>query len=885
VAKKTVKSKPVVKGQQTRNKPEPVESAPSIPTEGISYSDVLNSPYFPYLLIFFFTGAIYFNTLWNQYAIDDTLVLTENKFTLKGFGGIKDLMTHDAFVGFFGEGGSTLVSGGRYRPLSIVTLAIEVKFFGMNPKISHGINILLFTLTCLLLYHILKLLLPKKKDTPFYLSIPFIATVLFAGHPIHTEVVANIKGRDEIMGLLFSLLALFAALKYVKTQNILHLLWGTVVFFLALLSKENAITFIAIIPLTFFFFTKAKFKDYALIAGFYIIPIAAFLLLRGLYTKAALGGEGEGREILNNPFAFIIQKNADGSINIHGYLQRYATIIMTFILYIKLLIFPHPLTHDYYYNQIPITGSDTDPAYGVPLFLLSFLVNGILLIYAIMNFRKKTIPSYAILFYFITFSIVSNMFFTVGALMNERFIYMSSLGFCLFIAYLFIKAKDRFRIPVNVMMGILVVIMLLYSVKTISRNRVWLDNLTLFLVDSKTSTNSAKVNMSAGGDLTKFSDENFDELRKNGRLQYVADLVDMNVDVKAVPDSTLKKEFLQLSIQHLNQTLAIYPEHSNAWLLMGNAVYKLHKDPKEAIANYQKAILYHPGPYYDALFDIGCVEAEKNMPEQAKENFLNAIAVKPEVLTCRLNLALAYTNLNKFDSAILWYKKTLELKPLDASTYYKIGTIYGRQLNNPDMGIQYLNKAIEYDPNTEAYYEEMGEYYGTKNMPDEQIRVYEQCLRKSPKATLAMRSLAAVYEKKGNTQMAAKYYGMGRQVEDSSLYMYQKMLEKNPRDADACYKLGVLYGKQRNDLNKAIEYISKAIEYNPNVELYYEDLGVAYGLKNMPDDVIRVSEQGLKKFPNYLPVLKNIALAYQKKGDIQKLNEYNARIKQIMGQK
>ena len=869
MAKKVVKGKAVVKNPASGIKSESAENI-SVAIENSSYTRILNNPYFPYLLIFLFTSGIYFNTLWNQYTIDDTLVLTENKFTMQGFGGIKDLMTHDAFVGFFGERGSQLVSGGRYRPLSIVTLAVEVEFFGMNPRISHGVNILLFALTCLLLYHILKLLIPKKKDTPFYLSIPFIATMLFAGHPIHTEVVANIKGRDEIMGLLFSLLALFAALKYLKTQNIAHLLWGVVVFFLGLLSKENAVTFIAIIPLTFYFFKNPKLKDYGLTIGLYIIPILLFLYMRGHYTKASI--VGETGEVLNNPFALLPKTN-------DGFLQHYATVIMTFLLYIKLLIFPHPLTHDYYFNQIPFIGVKD------PMFLLSMLVNGGLVVYAVINFRKKTILSFSILFYFITFSIVSNFFFTVGALMNERFIYMSSLGFCIFIACMLLKAKDRFRISANILSGILVVILLLYSVKTISRNRVWLDNLTLFLVDSKTSSNSAKVSMSAGGDLTKFADENFDSLRKSGRLQYVADLVDMKVNVATVPDSTLKKAFLELSIQHLNQTLAIYPTHSNAWLLLGNAAYKLHKDPKEAIRYYQKAVDLHPGGYYDALYDMGCVEIENNMPEQAKGNFLKATAVKPDEFACRFNLAIAYTSLNKFDSAILWFKKTLEVKPLDALTYYKMGTIYGRQLNNPDIAIQYLNKAIEYNPNSESYYEELGDYYGLKNMTEDQIRVYEQCLKKSPKAITAMRSLAAVYEKKGNPQMAAKYNGMWRQMEDSTLYTLQKAVEKNPADADAYYKLGTLFGKQRNDLNKAIEYISKAIELNPNVEVYYEDMGVAYGLKNMNDDVIRVSEQGLKRFPNYLPVLKNMAVAYHKKGDLQKFNEYDARIRRLTGQK
>ena len=752
MAKTTPNKKATIKGKQPETKTTTTEIS-TAPASGIQQSPILNKWYTPYLIIFLFTSGIYFNTIWNQYAIDDTLVLTENKFTLQGFGGIKDLMTHDAFVGFFGEKGSELVSGGRYRPLSIVTLAVEVEFFGMNPKISHGVNIILFALTCLLLYHLLTYILPKKKESAFYLSIPFIATMLFAGHPIHTEAVANIKGRDEIMGLLFSLLALFAGVKYVKTQNFLHLIWGTFVFFLALLSKENAITFIVIVPLTYYFFTKANTKDYLLTVGLYLIPIVGFLAMRTMYTKAGLGAESP--EILNNPFAYLTKDT-------NGYLQRYATVIMTFLLYFKLLIFPHPLTHDYYFNQIPFVGV------GDPLFILSFLINGGLLIYAVIGLRKKTIPSYAILFYFITFSIVSNLAFTVGILMNERFVYMCSIGFCLLIAYLLVKAKDRFNLPVQAVTGILVVILLLYSVKTISRNRIWLDNLTLFLVDSKTSNNSAKVNMSAGGDLTKLVDEDFNALRRprawffglfreDSRLQYITDLLDMNVNVTTVPDSVLKKEFLQRSMRYLSHTLEIYPTHSNAWLLLGNASYKLNKEPKEAIGYYEKAAEYRVGGYYDAWYNIGCVEIENNMSEQAKGDFLKAMDIKPDEFACRFNLAVAYMNLNMTDSSLYWFKKTLELKPLDAVTYYKMGTIYGKQLGNLDMAIEYIKKAIDFNPNLPVYYEDLGVAYGLKGMPDDAIRVSEQCIKKFPDYLPAYRNIVISYNKKGDTEKAHEY--------------------------------------------------------------------------------------------------------------------------------
>ena len=107
MAKTTVNKKPSTKAQQTPTKQ---QSPQTDSVQNISSSSglvtFLNYPLTPYLIILLFTTGIYFNTIWNTYAIDDTLVLTENKFTLQGFSGIKDLMTHDAFVGFFGERGS-----------------------------------------------------------------------------------------------------------------------------------------------------------------------------------------------------------------------------------------------------------------------------------------------------------------------------------------------------------------------------------------------------------------------------------------------------------------------------------------------------------------------------------------------------------------------------------------------------------------------------------------------------------------------------------------------------------------------------------------------------------------------------------------------------------
>lgn len=724
-----------------------------------------------YIFIFVFSCLIYSNTLWNRYAIDDTIVVTDNKFTKKGFGGIKDHFTHDMFEGFFGERGAKLVSGGRYRPLSMTSLAVEYEIVRkirgdkrdiidekniimtdadpyLAPMLSHGINVLLFALTCVLLFYILQMVIPQKYsiNTPVgSLGVAFFATLLYAAHPLHTEAVANIKGRDEVMCMLLSLLTLLASIKYVKTQNIVHLIWGVAVYFVALLSKENAITFFAVIPLTYYFFTKAKTKDYVLTLGLYLVPIVLFLALRSMYTHAGL--KDESPEILNNPF---VAPYNEFSI-------RYGTTIYTFLRYYLLMLVPHPLTHDYYFNQVPYLGFDS------PLVWLSIIITIGALVYAGLNLQKKSVAAFGILFYFVTFSVASNMLFTVGVLMNERFIYMSSLGFCILLAYLLIAGKDRFKLAPNVVLGVFVVILALYSAKTFARNYDWKDSFTLFRRDARHSPNSAKIQTSLGGDLTKAADSDIKALRDSGMIKSF--LKDLNNDISSdelnainmLPDSSLRYLFLDSSIVHLNEAIKAYPSHSNAWLLLGNAVYKRYHKPEQVIPIYENASKFRVGGYYDADFNLGIVYNESNQPAKAKDALLRAFAVKPEQVECRYLLAQVYAKLNQPDSVEYWIKKGQELREISAADYYQIGTGFGKVAHNFDKAIEYLNKAVATNPKVELYYEDLGVAYGLSGRYDEAIATALKLIEVNPKYPAAYGNLAVSYRMKGNVALAEQY--------------------------------------------------------------------------------------------------------------------------------
>lgn len=678
------------------------------------------------IIIFLVACLLYANTIPNEFAVDDTIVITGNTLTKQGFEGIPGIMTTDAFYGFFGEN-YKFVAGGRYRPLSLVTFAIEYELF-QNPgkqdmiglaHIMHFNNVWLYGLTCLLVFMVLVNILKTPKLQKLALTVPFVAALIFAAHPIHTEVVANIKGRDEIMGMLGAVLTLYLMIKFAQKDNTLYFLGGLLAWVFALFSKENAITFLAVVPLTYWFFTKATLKHYLMATLSMLVLAGGYVYLRSIYTPVDI--DAYSQEVLNNPFVAATLA------------ERYATVSYTFLEYFKLLIFPHPLTYDYYYNQVPIVG------WGNPQAILSLLITLALVAYGLYGMVKKKPIAYGILYYYITLSIVSNILFTVGIAMNERFVFMPSLGFALVAAILlvkltnFIKEKNwQYKTIANpqLLTIILAVIMVGYSVKTITRNDDWKNDFTLFSIDSKNSPNSAKGHNAYGGELVTTAERTKDPVKQ--------------------------RELLLEAVTELERALEIYPNYLNAWLLLGNAKYKLNDDPKEAEKYYLKTLSLKP-EYFEGNFNLGAVYLEHDQPAKAVPYLKQAIATKPEKIEAYYNLADAYFKSNQAEEAIATYKQIMQLRPNSSHPVYKIGTVYGRLLQNLDEAIVWFNKAIAIDPKEVIYYEDLSVAYGFKGDFPKAIEAAEKGLQVDPNYAALYRNIAIGYEQLGDAEKAAQY--------------------------------------------------------------------------------------------------------------------------------
>ncbi|MFA4852259.1 MAG: DUF1736 domain-containing protein [Bacteroidales bacterium] len=610
----------------------------------------------PVYFLFGFALLLYANSLFNQYALDDRLMITENQFTKKGFNGIGDILSTDSFVGFCGEQ-RNIVAGGRYRPLSIITFAIEYAIFGFNPFIGHLINILLYAFSCLLVYKVLLKLFPSG-NKHWYLTIPFIATMLFIAHPLHTEVVANIKGRDEILGLLGSFGALYFILKYIEKSRTFDLVWASLVFFFALMSKENAITFVVIIPLTLYFFTKSPFKKALISMGCLAVVSAIFIVIRYSVLGFLMGSKIE-YELLNNPF---IGANT---------VQKFATIFYTWGKYLILLLFPHPLTHDYYPKQIPIIGMADYRA------ILSLLFYLFLIAYAFWRIRKKDVVSYCILFFGLTFSISSNLIFPIGTFMNDRFMFIPLLGFSIVIAYLFVEkfrkwfSKNISRVAVFSVFG---AVLLAYSVKTIARNAVWKNDYTLVTTDVKISTNSARCNASAGEQILILAEKE--------------------------PDQVKKKKMIEDAINYLDKGIAIYPKSTLGCLWLGKAMIELagvyeNINQIDSARNILNRLLVKDPKYVPALRMMGEIYGIfLNNIDKSLEYLMQAYTIYPNDASTLENLGVAYGIKKDYEKSIEFFNKALVVKPDNPQTYANLAGSY-QIMGNKKKAAECLAKAAE----------------------------------------------------------------------------------------------------------------------------------------------------------------------------------------------
>jgi len=520
---------------------------------------------------------MYGNTLTNDYSFDDTYVMVGNKKVEQGFAGISTI-----FKTRYLESPDQNYG---YRPITLTSFAIEYQFFGATPAVSHFINLLLYILTCLLIFKILRTLF---KNNHWFL--PFLVTILFLIHPVHTEVVNNVKSRDELLCFLFALLALASAIKFARSQNKIWLFGVFACMALSLLSKLSSLTFLAIIPLTIYFFENYDKKMILKLVGVLIIPVLIYMLIN---TQLIETSGNRNLLFIENPLF----------VNGAGFFEKIPMAFYSVYYYMKLLVVPHPLISYYGYQEVTIVGWENMYVW------VGVIITIPLLIFTIWKLKTKSVLVYGFVFFFVTISMFSNLVKPAVGIIAERFAYIPSLGFSIVLGWLLLKifkinistpSSEKFPKLNYAFLGIIVVLVLASSAKVFSRNQDWKDLVTILERDVEIAPKSVKLNM-------LLADELFFQVTKKK------------------PGAKQKDSLLKSAAFHYNQAVSMYPDHIPAHNNLG-ALYNMLGEYKKSQEEFLKASK-DPKPRAKTFLNLGLSYYVNKNNEKAIESLQRSIEI------------------------------------------------------------------------------------------------------------------------------------------------------------------------------------------------------------------------------------------------------------------
>lgn len=581
-------------------------------------------------ILFTFSILLYLNTVNHGYVLDDFSVIKENFVVKDGINGISTIFSTPYRYGYGFQ------SGSLFRPIPLTLFALEWQLFPDQPWFAHLINVLIYALSSVLLFNLL-----SKWMNP---TVALISSLLFVSHPLHTEVVANIKSLDELLSFMLLIGMLHFYQKFYDSKDKRQLGISLILFFVAMLTKESAITFIAIVPLVMYFFNDVPLKNALQRAMPFIIPLVPYF---GLRYKAL------GSLTSNAPVAVIDNL----LVGIKSSSEIFASKIYLFGLYLYKLFLPLRLSSDYSIQHLaPVKVNN-------PLFLASLVVLILLIIVSVYQLRKKSLIGFGLLFFAVTFSISSNLAFTIGTHFGERLLFIPLLGFCIIIGYyinrLIVVPKLK-----NTGAFLTLVILLAYSSKTISRNAAWKSDLTLYSTDIKTVPNSARINYSLGLEIMK------------------------EKAVKAVNEVDKVKYFSEAESFLLKAT-DLYPSYSDAFGNLGLLKYRT-KDFSSAERYYLKAIELNPKNAI-VLSNLGAIYFEMQQYEAAKNTYSRALSANPNMADANANMGATLATLGQLKAALPYFTKAVELNPSNAQNYYFLGITY-QNLGNQVKANEYLEQ-------------------------------------------------------------------------------------------------------------------------------------------------------------------------------------------------
>lgn len=698
------------------------------------------------LLVSLLAVALYFNTLWNGFVFDDEAVLTNHHSVQQGLSGIGDIFTHGSWWGYEPDNDLHV-----YRPLQLTALALQYELFGISATKFHLVHILSYACLCGILF---TLLLKVFENLPHGSSLALVTSLLFTAHPVHTEVVANIKGNGDLLALLLGLLSLHQLWDYHQKQGVVRLFCSGLLFLAALLCKETIVTLIGVAGLLLFTFTPQKLSKIALSLTPMAVAIIAYLIGRALVF-------GENANELDTNGMNNAVYLADGLSQQIG-LRMYALGKN-----LQLLLLPYPLLMMYVHASIPMT-----EAYEMASLFPAILYTIITLLF-LFNLKRSNLIGFTCGSYLITIFLFSNLLFSIPNIVSERWLFLPSLSICLGIALLF---QWLFKQAPKVAYAALGLLLFGYCGYTVQRNFDWKSNLSLVQRDIHTSPNSVLIN----------------SIYANSLL------------AKATQSQPIDEAALRQSVYYYEQSVRINPTDAGKHNLLGIA-YETLKEHEMAADAFKVAMSYQSKIQGKAQFSHAKNLNLAGKYSAALDAWKQLEISHPDVTEVKQGLAVALDELGQTESAIGTLKAEILNQPDNCILYEQIAKLtrklaheHGSDDDLLHQSLEHYKQALKNGSEPSITYNNIGIVYADLKMHREAASAFgEASKQESPIQGKAYFS-------------HAKHLGLSGQTAEAD-QAWQLVDQKYPNIIEVQDKIAQLLLAQGNE-DLAKKYFARAIE-------------------------------------------------------------------------
>ncbi len=588
------------------------------------------------LLLAVLASLAYGNSLQNGFVLDDQMLITQN-WEIRNLSELPRVFTRESrrSVPLPSDRGVT------HRPVRTAVLAVEYYFFGRHPAGYRTVNILLHILNGALVFMLLRTLLGRPWPALF-------AAALFIVHPIQTEAVAYIAGQRDVLFTTFYLLGVLSFVRYRATDRLGYLALAGLAYLFSLFTKEMAIT----LPLLWVGYDLLRALPGA---GPAVAPPLGHALREGLRVvlqrhKWLYLSMAAALALLLLYFVFVANPSHQRALYGGGLGPTLATSARIVVHYLEILVFPMTLNADSY-GAFPVSRSLADPQG-----LLAFLVLGALGYGLFRLLRVDRWATFGGLWFFVALLPVSQLI-PHQELVAEHFLYLPSVGFCLVIALLIERglAIPRAATTVAAAFGL---VLLLFGIRTVLRNRDWKDELTLWTKTVQAAPRSYWAHQRLG-DAYKSRGRYEEAVREYKVVQaltpgHAAEFI-------AIGDSYRRLGQHDEAANEFSRALEVSPNSVAARLGLAQTYVAMDRldRAREEYVRVSRFVLRAAQDFRAT----GDAEMAEGRPTEAVQSYLSGLEFNPFDPALQIGLGKAYEALGRYEEAAATYRRALQLDP------------------------------------------------------------------------------------------------------------------------------------------------------------------------------------------------------------------------------